>query len=217
MPKTSGCSGVWDFGFSPLVLVSDFGLRISDLTLRGRPAGQPEFARGRCGPAIPVPAPTLPGATAPCGGLAAAPWPALGGPAVAARGPPGPTPRVLSESRAARPGGVASRVLRGLRGGPLPGRARVVRALFGPSDRANVVAPGRRATSACPSGPFTCGGPSARSRPGASWAPGARRRKSTDRKWACGGSLGCEPLARRVASAPEPSRRQRGHYPKKGS
>ena len=27
MPKTSGRSGVWDFGFSPLVLVSDFGLR----------------------------------------------------------------------------------------------------------------------------------------------------------------------------------------------
>jgi hypothetical protein len=30
MPKTSGRCGVWDFGFSPLVLVSDFGLRISD-------------------------------------------------------------------------------------------------------------------------------------------------------------------------------------------
>jgi hypothetical protein len=30
MPKTSGRGGFWDMGFSPLVLVSDFGLRISD-------------------------------------------------------------------------------------------------------------------------------------------------------------------------------------------
>ena len=36
MAKTSGRSGVWDFGFSPLVLVSEFGLRISDLNLMAR-------------------------------------------------------------------------------------------------------------------------------------------------------------------------------------
>jgi hypothetical protein len=30
MFKTSGRSGVWDFGFSSLVLVSGFGFRISD-------------------------------------------------------------------------------------------------------------------------------------------------------------------------------------------
>ena len=33
MLKTGGRSGVRDFGFSPLVLVSGFRLRISDLTL----------------------------------------------------------------------------------------------------------------------------------------------------------------------------------------
>ena len=36
MPKTIGRSGVWDFGFSPLVLISNFGLRISDLTFMAR-------------------------------------------------------------------------------------------------------------------------------------------------------------------------------------